>query len=52
MVLVKLRRCPFHFVIPTKAGIQGWQGSSTEALDPRFRGGDDYLGNSNFDNRE
>jgi len=52
MVLVKLRRCPFHFVIPAKAGIQGRQDSSTEALDPRFSGGDDYPGNSNFDNRE
>ena len=52
MVLVKLRRCPFHFVIPAKAGIQGRQDSSTEALDPRFRGGDDYPGSSNFDNRE
>ena len=52
MVLAKLRRCPFHFVIPAKVGIQGRQGSSTDALDPRFRGGDDYPGSSNFDNRE
>jgi hypothetical protein len=51
MVLVKLRRCRFQFVIPAKAGIEGRRGSSTEALDSRFRGGDDYPGSSNFDQR-
>jgi hypothetical protein len=45
--LVKLRR--FRFA---KAGIEGRRGSSTEALDPRLRGGDDYPGSSNFDQRE
>jgi hypothetical protein len=52
VVFVILRRCPFQFVIPAMARIQGRQGSSTEALDPRFRGGDDYPDSSNFDNRE
>ena len=52
MALVKLRRSRFQFVIPAKAGIEGRRGSSTEALDPRLRGGDDYPGSSNFDQRE
>ena len=52
VVFVILRRSPFQFVIPVMARIQGRQGSSTEALDPRFRGGDDYPDSSNFDNRE
>jgi hypothetical protein len=50
--LVRLRRFRFQFVVPAKAGIEGRRGSSTEALDPRLRGGDDYPGSSNFDQRE
>jgi len=29
------------FVMPAKAGIQGLQGAAPDALDPRFRGGDE-----------
>jgi hypothetical protein len=52
VVFVILRRSSFQVIVPAMARIQGRQGSSTEALDPRFRGGDDYPDSSNFDNRE
>ena len=38
---VKSRKIPFS-VIPTKAGIQSFQGV-TDHLDPGFRRGDDFL---------
>jgi hypothetical protein len=42
----------FYSFTRSTAGIQGRQGSATDALDPRFRGGDDYSRSRNFIKRE